>query len=60
MKFEVPLRIPETASTRSPAKLSRRARRIGMPPATAASNASAEETQPDRRRHGAFGIQESW
>ena len=37
MKLQVPFRIPATETTRSPAKLSRSARRIGIPPATAAS-----------------------
>ena len=37
MKLHVPFRMPETAVTRSPVKLARSARRIGIPPATAAS-----------------------
>ena len=38
MKLVVPLMIPITRRIGSPRRLSRRARTIGMPPATAASN----------------------
>jgi hypothetical protein len=64
MKLHVPLRIPATETMRSPAKLSRSARRIGMPPATAASiprpaffsRASAWSAAPSFARRSLFAV----